>query len=389
MNLNRIIRSTCGVAAVVALTVSTAGCGASDKASGTSGSTSQAAEKWADEAATRLAEFQSDPGTINVSEPLPGKPAAGKKVHFLVLNLPTTQVAQEGMKAAAQAVGWDLTTVLLDPTDAQAFSAGVEQAIAAKADYIVGAALALSTAGEAVAKAKEAGIPVMVTYGTDPAEGAEGNGIYVSSAGPEWVNKIYPAAADWAIAKSGGTANMLYVNVPDIPIMKVTNDANSAHMTEACPTCKYEELGLSVADMSNGSIPSQVVSKLQSDPTIDYIFFGFTDLGTGVYEALQAAGLDENVKLMSASAGPPDLANIAKGEGMDAGTLNAQYYVYWMVMDAMLRLDAGEDIDPSTYAFAPLAVADKTNVPSVFPDDSEWLGPKDFENQFKALWQVG
>lgn len=389
MNLNRIIRSTCGVAAVVALTVSTAGCGASDKASGTSGSRSQAAETWADEAATRLAEFQSDPGTINVSEPLPGKPAAGKKVHFLVLNLPTTQVAQEGMKAAAQAVGWDLTTVLLDPTDAQAFSAGVEQAIAAKADYIVGAALALSTAGEAVAKAKEAGIPVMVTYGTDPAEGAEGNGIYVSSAGPEWVNKIYPAAADWAIAKSGGTANMLYVNVPDIPIMKVTNDANSAHMTEACPTCKYEELGLSVADMSNGSIPSQVVSKLQSDPTIDYIFFGFTDLGTGVYEALQAAGLDENVKLMSASAGPPDLANIAKGEGIDAGTLNAQYYVYWMVMDAMLRLDAGEDIDPSTYALAPLAVADKTNVPSVFPDDSEWLGPKDFENQFKALWQVG
>jgi len=156
MNLNRIIRSTCGVVAVLALAVSAAGCGASDKSSGTSGSGSAAAKKWADEAATRLAKFQSDPGTINVSEPLPGKPAAGKKVHFLVLNLPTTQIAQEGMKAAAKAVGWDLTTVLLDPTDAQAFSAGVEQAIAAKADYIVGAALSLATAGDAVAKAKAA-----------------------------------------------------------------------------------------------------------------------------------------------------------------------------------------------------------------------------------------
>jgi ABC-type sugar transport system substrate-binding protein len=160
-------------------------------------------------------------------------------------------------------------------------------------------------------------------------------------------------------------------------------------MKQACPTCTYAELNLSVADMGNGSIPSQVVSAIQSDPEIDHVFFGFTDLGTGVYEALAAAGLSESVKLMTGSAGPADLANIAKGEGMDAGTLNAQYYVYWMVMDAMLRLDAGEGIDPSTYAFAPLAVADGTNVPSVFPDDSEWLGPKDFENQFKALWQVG
>ena len=389
MKLNRVIRSTCAAVAVLSLAVSAAGCGASDKGSATSGSDSPAAKKWADEAATRLAKFQSDPGTINVSEPLPGKPAAGKKVHFLVLNLPTTQIAQEGMKAAAKAVGWDLTTVLLDPTDAQAFSAGVEQAIAAKADYIVGAALALSTAGEAVAKAKAAGIPVMATYGTDPAEGANGNGIYVSAAGPEWVDKIYPAAEDWAIAKSGGTAHMLYVNVPDIPIMKVTNDANVAHMKEACPTCTYEELGLSVPDMSNGSIPSQVVSKLQSDPKIDYIFFGFADLGTGVYEALQAAGLAEKVKLISASANPSDLTNIAKGEGMDAGTLNAQPYVYWMVMDAMLRLDAGESIDPETYAYAPLAVADKTNVGTVFPADADWLGPKGFEDKFKALWHVG
>ncbi|MDZ5621032.1 sugar ABC transporter substrate-binding protein [Nocardioides bizhenqiangii] len=388
MRNNPIIRRTCGAAAVLAFVFGAVACGGSDDP-GAASKDDPAAIEAADAAATRLEDYLVDSGAINVSEPLPAKPATGKSVHFLVLNLPTTQVAQEGMKAAAEAVGWELTTVLLDPTDAQAFSAGVEQAISAKADYIVGAALSLATAGEAVEKAKEAGIPVMVSYGTDPAEGADGNGIYVSAAGPEWVDQIYPAALDWAIANSGGTANILYVTLPDIPIMKATSDANTAHIEEACSTCQYEELDLSVADMGNGSIPSQVVSALQSDPTIDHIFFGFTDLGTGVYEALQAAGLAENVRLMTASAGPVDLANIAKGEGMDAGTLNAQYYVYWMVMDAMLRLDAGEDIDPATYAFAPLAVADKTNVPSVFPDDSEWLGPKDFEDQFKALWQVG
>ena len=88
MKLNRTIRRTCAVVAAAALAVGAAGCGASDKDAATSGSDSQAAKKWADAAATRLAEFQSDPGTINVSDPLPGKPAAGKKVHFLVLNLP-------------------------------------------------------------------------------------------------------------------------------------------------------------------------------------------------------------------------------------------------------------------------------------------------------------
>lgn len=389
MTTNRLIRRISGLAATLALTLGVAACGNSDDEPSTSTAGDTAAPEAADAAATRLEDYLSDPGTINVSEPLAAKPAPGRSVHFLVLNLPTTQSAQDGMKAAAEAAGWDLTTVLLDPTDAQAYSSGVEQAISAKADYIVGAALSLATAGEAVSKAKDAGIPVLVSYGTDPAEGAEGNGVYVSTAGPDWVNKIYPAGLDWAISGSAGKANMLYVTLPDIPIMKATSDANTAHMKEACPTCKYKELNLSVADMGNGSIPSQVVSAIQSDPTIDYVFFGFTDLGTGVYEALQAAGLAENVRLMTGSAGPADLANIAKGEGMDAGTLNAQYYVYWMIMDAMLRLDAGEEIDPSTYAYAPLAVADGTNVPSVFPADSEWLGPKDFESQFKALWQVG
>ena len=389
MKTNRVIRRTCGLAVALVLTAGVAACSSSAEEPSTSSKGDAAATEAADAAAARLDEYRADSGAINVSEPLSAKPEPGKSVHFLVLNLPTTQSAQDGMKAAAEAAGWDLTTVLLDPTDAQAYSSGVEQAISAKADYIVGAALSLATAGEAVSKAKAAGIPVMVSYGTDPAEGAEGNGVYVSTAGPEWVHQIYPAGLDWAIAGSGGAANMLYVTLPDIPIMKATSDANTAHMKEACPTCKYEELNLSVADMGNGSIPSQVVSAIQSDPTIDHVFFGFTDLGTGVYEALQAAGLAENVKLMTGSAGPADLANIAKGEGMDAGTLNAQYYVYWMIMDAMLRLDAGEEIDASTYANPPLTVADATNVPSIFPADTEWLGPKDFEDQFKALWQVG
>lgn len=391
MKTNRMIRGTCGLAVALSLAAGAAACSSSADEPGTSSSSASdgdAAEA-ADAAAGRLDEYRADSGAINVSEPLPAKPEPGRSVHFLVLNLPTTQSAQDGMKAAAEAAGWDLTTVLLDPTDAQAYSSGVEQAIAAKADYIVGAALSLATAGEAVAKAKAAGIPVMVSYGTDPAEGADGNGVYVSTAGPEWVHQIYPAGLDWAIAESGGTANMLYVTLPDIPIMKATSDANTAHMEEACPTCQYEELNLSVADMGNGSIPSQVVSAIQSNPEIDHVFFGFTDLGTGVYEALQAAGLAEDVKLMTGSAGPVDLANIAKGEGMDAGTLNAQYYVYWMIMDAMLRLDAGEEIDPSTYSDPPLTVADATNVPAVFPADAEWHGPKDFESQFKALWQVG
>lgn len=392
MKTNRLIRRSRGLVVALALTAGVAACSSSadePSSSSASGDGDAAGSEFAEAAASRLEEYRADPGTINVSEPLPAKPAPGKSVHFLVLNLPTTQSAQDGMKAAAEAAGWDLTTVLLDPTDAQAYSAGVEQAIAAKADYIVGAALSLATAGDAVAKAKAAGIPVMVSYGTDPAEGAEGNGVFVSTAGPEWVNQIYPAGLDWAIAESGGTANMLYVTLPDIPIMKATSDANTAHMEDACPTCKYEELNLSVADMGNGSIPSQVVSAIQSNPEIDHVFFGFTDLGTGVYEALQAAGLAENVKLMTGSAGPADLAAIAKGEGMDAGTLNAQYYVYWMIMDAMLRLDAGEEIDPSTYSDPPLTVADATNVPEIFPADAEWHGPKDFESQFKALWQVG
>lgn len=338
-------------------------------------------------AAQRIAPFTKDAGEINTDVPLAGPPTEGRSVFFLVLNLPTTQIAQEGMQAAADAVGWDLKTLLMDPTDAQAFASGIEQAVAAGADYIVAAALDASVASGAVDKAKAAGIPILVTFGTDPAEGAE-NGIHASAASLEWTTTQFAAGADWIISDSGGEANLLFLTIPDIPILKTTDEAVGGQLEAECPTCAYVPLELAPADLGSGTIPSQVVSAIQANPEIDYVYAGFTDMTTGVPEALEQAGLADKVKVTTAAATPDDLRRFEDGS-MVMATLNAQYYAYWLLMDAMLRIDQGDEIDPADYSMLPVAVADPTNVPSDFPNDTEWLGPVGFEDKYKELWQVG
>lgn len=369
--------------ATATLLVSLTACNGADS-KGSVGTANGAASSTA--AAARLKTFQQDPGKVNAGPALSAPPAPGKTVYYLVLNLPTTQSAQDGMKAAAAAAGWNLKVLLLDPTDPQGYASGIEQAVSAKADFIVAAALDAKTAGPAIDKAKAAGVPIMETYGTDPADG-KANGIYVTTGGVATVNESYPAAIDWAIADSKGTANILYVTIPDITILKATDDANKAHIKEACTTCKYTPLEVTAADLGAGQVASQVVSAIQADPSIDYVFFSFTDMGIGVPAAVQSAGFDK-VKFMTGSANTADMANIAKGKDLAAGTLNPQYYASWVVMDAMVHLAAGQTIDADTYAVLPPTIADRTNVPSVFPSDSEWKGPKGFEDQYKALWKV-
>lgn len=373
-----------------ALLLSVAACGSEADGSAAGGTKSPAADdagvaEVVAAAEARLKPYLSDPAEIHLEEPLPAAPESGKSVHYVVINVPTTQVMQDAFKKVSDVVGWKPTISLIDPSDPQAASAAVAQAVSAKADYIVVPSSTVEALGTSLQLAKDAGIPIIDEYSTDEV-GYEENGIYANPGGADWVAAQYPALADWAIVDANGKANILYVGVPDIPILDFGGKATDKHVAEECPTCTYETLDATFADLGAGKVNSLVISALQQNPDINYIYTAFGDLATGLPEALKAAGLEDQAKIIVASVNPDQVATIPDGV-ISAALLNPQVYSQWIAMDAMLRLDQGLELEPDNHTMLPIAVADADNVPGEFPAGL-WEGPSGFEDSFKELWKV-
>ena len=180
------------------------------------------------------------------------------------------------------------------------------------------------------------------------------------------------------------------VNIPDFPVLVAESKGASAEYAKLCKDCKFDELDVTINDLISGAVPGAVLSRVQKDPSINYIHFSFSDIPAGVADALDGAGLLKNLKLtgvdFNATIG---LSEIVKGRHQ-AWTANAKEYSGWLMVDAMARLSLGMD-NPEERANSKLfayIVADKATAQALIPTDG-WPGPAGMDAQFKKLWGLG
>ena len=69
--------------------------------------------------------------------------------------------------------------------------------------------------------------------------------------------------------------NVLIVSIPDFAVLKVETDAYIAELEKNCPDCGYTELDVTIDQLVGGQVPASVVSQLQANSDIDYVFFSF------------------------------------------------------------------------------------------------------------------
>ena len=160
---------------------------------------------------------------------------------------------------------------------------------------------------------------------------------------------------------------------------------------ENCPECTLDELNVTIDQLGAGEIPAAVVSKLQSDPSINYVHFSFGSLPTGVAEAIDAAGLADKVNLVGVDFDVAvGLQGIADGKYL-AWTANRSPTRSWLMVDAFARDALGMDNpEERSNAVLPLFIVDSAEEAAAtleFGPDG-WPGPEGFEDQFKALWGV-
>jgi ribose transport system substrate-binding protein len=347
---------------------------------------SEASASSADVDTAALVEQYSTPATeIVQTEPL-SQPPDPLKVAFIVCADPSCVVLDGFLEEAVTALGWEYTSINAPATD---FGSAVQQAIDTQPDFIAGTGTDAAAFQPQYDAMREAGIPYFTCYATDVPAGEDNNlfaNCYDSSAAAVYSDVL----ASWIIDHSGGSANTLIVSLPAFPILEAQADSASAAFAARCPDCGVDTLDLTIDDLAGGTAPTAIISFLQSNPDINYIYLTYNGFEPGLAEALDSAGLGDSVQITGTQAQQPQLQAIIDGRSA-VWTALPQEYAMWSLADQMARVANGEwtSENERTNAVPPFFLIDDAETAESYIDlDNGWPGPDGFKDQFKALWGV-
>ncbi|MGE0309329.1 MAG: substrate-binding domain-containing protein [Acidimicrobiia bacterium] len=334
----------------------------------------------ADQVAAARARYEQallEPTGFVGREVLSSVPEPGKQLIFLRCSLPVCGIIAEAFGNAASVLDWDTSVIDFSSTDPESVIAAFNQAIDQGPDGIAITGLPISAFEEPLERARQAGIPVTIgaVAGVEVG-GMDGNGVIGLSSG---VNTVVTAAnmvGDYMIAESDGTANIAVFTVEDFPIIKAETEGLVQHITENCDGCKVKVINQAVGDIGT-VVPGAVVSAVQSDPTIDYVYFAFGDLSRGVGPALADARYEGEI----VGYGPITESYQKLIDGEEAAWSGASNRATgWDLIDTLARYFVGDPLSNDDLQLLQLFT-------SASPPPNENPGiPSNFEELYPILW---
>jgi ribose transport system substrate-binding protein len=367
------------IGALAALALLVSGCGGdSDPSSGSEASVNDEQVAAAKERADAML---AEPKELVENEPLSRKPDAGKTIAWLQCSQSSCAVIGDGVAAAGELLGWKVNRFDFSNTDPESVINTVEQAVESDPDAIAISGVPSERYESALASAKEKGIPVIEGAVVDEVGGVDGNGIVGLVGGKSAYKAGAEAVSDWVIADSGGDANILVVTADDFPIIKFEADTVEAHVAEACDGCKVTRLNQAVTDIGTNT-PNNVVSALQQDPDIDYVYFGFGDLSRGVAPAVSGAGLE--AKIVGLAPVNENFQRLMDGEEA-AWASWATSLIGWGMVDGLARFFNGDSMEPANDK----ALTFRMYTADSPPADENPVFPVDYADLYAEMWQLG
>jgi ABC-type sugar transport system substrate-binding protein len=328
------------------------------------------------EAKTVGEKYLARPTQIQVTEPV-GKPIPkGKTVYFVHCGVTACNVMGDSMAKAAKVLGWNFKVINTKGTP-EGVKAAWSQAVRDKVDGVIGNGFPVALFAPQLKQLKAAGTPVVLASVTDPAE----NGVEVVLSDPEESANIGEAMAARAVTAGGGKSNILYVNLPDYPILVEMSKRFEADTKRWCPDCEFAKMDLPLTAIGTDAT-NRIVSYLRSHPKVDVVTIGQAQVTIGLPAALKAAGLGGKVKIIDESPGSESYQYLKSGE-QDATVVYPYQEVSWGLMDGLARKFTGQS-----------AVAGENNLPwwlateGNLPESVDAPSVVEFESQFKKVWGV-
>ena len=383
MIANRVTAAAVAAATVLAL----AACSSSHKTTsgntptGATGSSSpSSAAVAAAEAAIQSATTFSS--TIPVTDALPSKPPTGKTVVYLQCEQEECGHEGDGMKAATQAIGWNLKVLNFQAANPATLVAALNTALQYNPVGVF-----FSGVPQAVWQSVEPAYAKAHAFITENFDGSTPTGTAVE-AGRGYASDsthIGTLLADEQISDSqGAPANSLLVNVPDYPVFVPTGQAYHSTIAAACPSCQITDVNITLQQMLGGALIPAVVSAAKRASNIKYIVSVNGAFTAALPQALSAAGLSGKFKIISGQGIAADQQNVLNGSQL--ATVNSPLTMGgWQDVDMAVRVSMGLPI-PAGDHIVPIAVLTKSNIGT--PQESYDI-PSDYASQFEKLWNVG
>jgi ABC-type sugar transport system substrate-binding protein len=361
-----------------------AACGTSGSSGTSSSGGSGGPEVKAAKAATT--KLLARPTSIGVTEPIGAKVPSGKKIDFVVPNVPSALAMAKPLTEAAKALGWT-TTIRNAGTSPEDFVAAVEKATQSAPDGVFIAGIPPAVITRQLQALKGAKIPVITLGAPGGNVPAPSTGIIFNIAGTPYNTDAGTALANWVTADSNGKADTLAIGVPDFPGPHAVTTGFKAQLAKSCPKCKFDSMNFP-ADTIGQTLPQTLAGYLRTHQDVKYVVADFDDLYAGVPAALQSAGIT-GVKLAGNTPSTTNQVNIAAGNDEAGGYMFSLFENPWRVIDVFARTFAGKPVDASVNAPIPAWLITKDNQKSWGgPADSAWPLVKDYQAQYKKLWGV-
>lgn len=339
-----------------------------------------------------VSQYSKIPTSIGINIKLKKAPKKGIKVAFL--ECPSASCLALGISfvQAAKALHWHPTTVTYDAANP---GAALQSAINAGNKYIGSSSISLAAITPQLAQMKAKKIGWFESYESDVPKFTV-NGLYGQASNPSSATNEGKLIADEMIVNSNSNVHALFVSLPIYPVLVSQGTAAQAELARNCSACTMDTLGISVAQLVAGQIPALVVAYLQTHSNINYLYFSFAGVDTGVPAALQAAGLTARVKIVGTQGTAPEMQAIQAGTQV-AWSVLPENFISWSIVDWMARLSEGQLIQrdfalnggSAMYLANTVSLATKTLGYQDLNDPAGvWGGPTGYQNSFKKLWGV-
>jgi ribose transport system substrate-binding protein len=284
-----------------------------------------------------------------------------------------------GVQQAARAIGWQL-----EIRDGQGTTAGqtrvLRDALRLKPTGIVLGGFDATAQTLALRRAGVLGIPVVGWHaGTRPGPDRQAGLFTNVSTDPGAVARL---AADYAIARSHGTAHVVIVTDRRYPIAAYKADAMAAEIRR-CRGCAVLDIVNAPIDLAQQQMPAIVSSLLQRfGPRFRYML---TINGIYIGGALAAfvnagrRGGDPPFAIGAGDGDASDFERIRAGDHQTASIAEPLYLQGWQIVDELSRARARQP--PSGY-IAPLRLITRADV----PDGVVFDPPSGYRANYRRIW---
>lgn len=264
-------------------------------------------------------------------------------------------------KYLAQALGnfGIKTTYYSDTGETSQWVAGMNTAISEHVAAIDLIGMDPAAVAPQIAKAKAAGIPVIVDHFLDVNHTDYAGYKNVAGIVGAPYNLAGRLEAAWAIKETGGKGTFLVVQSPDLLSSTDVVVGIQAEMAKDCPSCHLVNVDVPFNDWLT-RLQTAVSSALTANPDTTYILPVFDGMVQYAVPAVTSAGKSSTVHIASYNADPFALKDLQSGNVVTMDLGESYSWLGYALADQTLRIMTGQK--PVTGDLATVRVFDSANV---------------------------